>query len=141
MAESLEKLKKELVLRMVKNQQAFQNQKFGEFIIQSNNIQFYLSNLIILRASFPDKEFADKIESGTLGQIINLFCACAQRESGEAYLIPELRKHSKIRNRFAHKIHTPANLTKDELQKAVELGNKILKALIEIMNEEVKKRK
>lgn len=141
MEDSYEKIKEKLIQAMVRNQQAKESQKFGEFIIQSNNIQFYLSNLVILRSSYPDKEYIEKIESGTLGQIINLFCACAKKETGEFILIPKLRKYNKIRNKFAHKIHSPAKLTKDELQNAVSIGNDILKFLILITDKEIRIRK
>lgn len=130
-----------LIQSIVASKRRLESQKFGDFIIQANKIQFYLSNLILLRSSYPDKEYIEKIESGTLGQIINLFCACAKRENGEIILIPKLRKHNKIRNKFAHKIHTPSILKKDELQNAVLLGNEILKSLILIIDQEVKARK
>jgi hypothetical protein len=127
------KFRKEFIQVMVRNKRAMESQKFGDFIIQSNNIQSYLSNLVILRSSYPDKEYMDKIESGTLGQIINLFCACAKKETGEMILIPKLRKYCKIRNKFAHKIHAHEQFTKDELQNAVLLGKEVLKSLISIV--------
>jgi hypothetical protein len=134
----MDDITKKLVQSMVLAKRRLESQKFGDFIIQANKIQFYLSNLVILRSSYCDKEYLDKIESGILGQIINLFCSCAKTETGEFLLIPKLRKHNKIRNKFAHKIHSPTKLTKDELQSAVLLGNDILKSLILITDKEIK---
>ncbi|MES2409613.1 MAG: hypothetical protein V4509_04945 [Patescibacteria group bacterium] len=141
MEDQYEKFKKEFIKTKIRNQRALESQKFGDFILQSNNIQFYLSQLVILRASFPDKEYVEKIESGTLGQIINLFCACCKTETGEHTLIPKLRSHNKIRNKFAHKVLITTIPTNNELKKSIELGNDILKALILIANKELQSRK
>ena len=100
---------------MVKNKLAKENQKFGEFIIQANKIQAYLSTLVILRSSYADKEYMDYIERIQFGPLIALFCACAKRETGEVVLIPELRKYQEKRNKLAHKIFTAKKLTQEEL--------------------------
>lgn len=134
----MENKDQKLIQSIVLANKRFKNQQFADFIIQSNKIQIYLSQLVILRSSYPDKEFEEKIESGTEGQIINLFCACAKKEIGEISLIPKLRQHNKIRNNFAHKIYTIAGLKKDELKKAVLLGNFLIINLTYILNEETK---
>lgn len=136
-----EKFKEEWIKVQLRNQRALENQKFGEFILQANNIQFYLSKLVILRSSFPDKEYLDKIESGTLGQIINLFCACAKKDTGEYVLIPKLRSHNKIRNKFAHKVLITTMPTNEELKRSITLGNEILKELILVVGNELQAKK
>lgn len=141
MEDSYEKFKKEYIKVQIRNRQALQNQKFGDFIIQANKIQFYLSRIVILRSSYPDKEYLNKIESDTLGQIINLFCACANKDNKEYLLIPKLRSHNKIRNKFAHKVLITTFPTEKELKDAVDLGNGLMKELISITDQELKIKK
>ncbi len=136
MNESYETLKRKLAQNMVLSQRSLSCQKFGEFILQANKIQFYLSSLILLRSTFPDKEYIKKIESMNLGQIINLFCACAKKDNGESALIPKLRKHNKIRNNFAHKVLITSLPTNDEFKEALNLSNEIMTAFIYITNNE-----
>jgi hypothetical protein len=130
--------KEEITKKMVVFKNSLQSRKFGDFIIQSNKIQFYLSNLILLRSSYPDKKYQDMLESVMMGQLIDLFCACARKDNGENVLIPKLRRYKTIRNRFAHKIHTYSDLSDQELQVAVTLGNEIFKFLILILDREFK---
>ncbi len=141
MKESYETLRRKMAQTMALNQRSLGIQKFGSFILQTNKIQFYLSRLVILRSSYPDKEYVSKIESMTLGQVVNLFCACAQKETGEFILIPKLRKHNKIRNKFVHKVLIDFMPNDEDLKNAIELGNEIITSLIYIFNAELINRK
>lgn len=134
----MDDITKKLVQSMVAAKKRAENQKFGEFIIQTNKIQFYLSQLVILRSSYADKEYMDYIERIQFGPLIALFCACAKRETGETILIPELRKYQEKRNRLAHKMFTAKKLTKEECEKTIIEGEKILKGINLSMDEEIK---
>jgi len=58
----MENKDQKLIQSIVLANKRFKNQQFADFIIQSNKIQIYLSQLVILRSSYPDKEFEEKIE-------------------------------------------------------------------------------
>ena len=139
MKKSYETLRREMAEQMVLNMRSLEIRKFGSFMLQANKIQFYLSKLIILRSSYPDKEYIRIIESSTFGQVVNLFCACAKTDTGEFILIPKLRKHNKIRNKFAHRIMIDSMPSDADFKDAIALGNEILTSLIDIVNGEFKK--
>lgn len=132
---TLEEKKKELARKMVNARKNFENQKYGEFIIQTNWIQFYLINLIIFRSGVLDKHYKNSIEGMMLGQLINLFCACGNKEEG--ILIPKLREYQEKRNKLAHKMHTLKKLTINECEQAIEEGRKLEKALDSLLKNEL----
>jgi hypothetical protein len=124
---TLEEKKKELARRMVNARKNFENQRYGEFIIQTNSIQFYLSNLILLRSGILNKDYKNSVEGSTLGQLITLFCACGKKEEG--ILMPKLKEYQEKRNKLAHKMHTLKKLTVNDCEQAIEEGKKLEKAL------------
>ncbi|MDD3607736.1 MAG: hypothetical protein PHQ20_02980 [Candidatus Moranbacteria bacterium] len=133
----MEDIKQKLAKSIIAGRKREENKKFGEFIVQSNEIQFYLSNLLLFRSSYPDKKYREDIERVQFGSLINLFCACAKRETGEAVLIPKLREYIKQRNKLAHKMYTVNKLTKKDCEIALSEGEKILKGLNILMDKEI----
>lgn len=128
-----------LIKIFISAKKAEENRKFGEFIVQSNRIQFYLSTLLLFRSSFADKKYIEYIENTLFSNLIHLFCACAKKETGEALLIPRLRKYNDERNRLAHKMYTTKKLTKEECQKAIKGGEQILKGFDFLIKKEVER--
>lgn len=132
---TLEEKKKELARKMVNAKKNFENQKYGEFIIQTNWIQFYLSNLILLRSGILNKDYKDYVEGSTFGKLINLFCACGKKEEG--ILMPKLKEYQEKRNKLAHKMHTLKKLTINDCEQAIEEGKKLEKVLDSLLKNEL----
>lgn len=63
----MESAKEELIKMLVADQKSKENKKFGEFIVQTNKVQFYLSILVLLQSSFPDKKYREDIERAEFG--------------------------------------------------------------------------
>ncbi len=51
----MDETKEKLIKMMIAVKQAEENKIFGEFIVQSNKVQFYLTMLVLLNSSYPDK--------------------------------------------------------------------------------------
>lgn len=133
----MEDIKRKLAKSIIAGRKGEENKKFGEFIIQSNEIQFYLSNLLLFRSSYPDKKYRENIERAQFGNLIDLFCACAKAKTYEFILIPKLRMYISKRNRLAHKMYTADKLTKEDCEVAIKEGEKILKGLNILMDKEI----
>jgi hypothetical protein len=127
----------------------------GEFVIQQNEIQFLLTNLILLRANHHgliDKEWRAKIEKFSLGNLIFVYKACAYQTIKEGNLVKNLEKYNSTRNKIIHRlselfheeiknviITKSKEIRKPEILVSVfELGKKIKADLIDILKEEIK---
>jgi len=127
----------------------------GEFLIQQNEIQFLLTNLILVRATkhgLIDKKWIKKIESSSLGDLIFIYKACAYQTIKEGNLIKNLEKYNSGRNKIIHRLHElfhkevekvmitkPKEIGKPEiLVLTFELGKKIKVDLIHLLTEEIK---
>jgi hypothetical protein len=104
------------------------NSKYGQFIIQTNEVQFYLIFLIILKTALPSKKLKEYLEECTLGNLIYKFKTCSN-EPFELSLIESLKKYNESRNSLAHKMFTREKLTEKECELSVELGEEILISL------------
>ena len=132
----MEDWKKKFVERMVEAKKREENGKFGSFIIQSNEVQFYLQLLILIRSGFADKDYEKYLfERSELGGLINLFNASAKKDPGEFALYRLLKKYNKERNRLAHKMYSKRKLTVNECELAINDGKKIISALKHILKE------
>lgn len=125
----METSEEKLIKEMIFAKKADENRKFGEFIIQSNEIQFYLSKVILLNSSYPDKKYKEFLERAELGTLIHVFCSCADNKQLESMIIPKLRKYKNERNKLAHKMYSSEKLTKKECEDAINDGKIILKCL------------
>ncbi len=126
-AKTIEERKQEIIQMMLEGGIREENQRYGEFIIQTNKVQFHLSALVILRSGYPDKKFRDRVEVMTFGALINLYNVCAG--SGEGLLIKRLRSYKDCRDRLAHKMYGKHKLTKAECERAIAEGEQLAKAL------------
>jgi len=101
------------------------NSKYGQFIIQTNEVQFYLIFLIILKTVLPGKKLKECLEEYTLGKLIYKFKTFAN-EPLKLSLIESLKKYNESRNSLAHKMFTREKLTEKECELSIELGEEIL---------------
>ena len=114
---------------MVRGRKNMENAKYGEFIQQTNEVQFLLAHFILLRSAFTDKSYKDLLERATFGKLINFFKACASVTPSMYKLLLQLQKYKKDRDRLAHKMFSAQKLTPTECEQALVLGQHILEKL------------
>jgi hypothetical protein len=129
----IENIKKKLVQRMVDHSRFIKNSKYGEFIIQTNEVQSFLILLILLKVVLPNKNLSEYLEKSTLGNLINSFRICAS-SLREASLINYLDLYNNSCNALAHKMYTKKELTEKDCELAIKLGEKILMELKSLLN-------
>ena len=125
---------KSIIKRMAEQRLAAEHSKYGKFIIQTNEVQFYLNLVILLRTHKLDKKFKDYLSRLELGNLIGCFRVCA-RNSTEVELVRTLDTYKRARNSLAHKMLTNKKLTIRECELAIELGEELLKELQGIIKE------
>ena len=127
---SLDKLKRKIAESMARGRIGLENQKYGELVIQTNKVQFFLTLVVIQKSSLPDKAYMDNLfERAELGNIISLFQASAHRTVASYKLLVALKKYNDIRRRLAHKMYSSKRLTLAECNPAILEGERILKTL------------
>jgi len=131
--ENIKRIKKLLVERWDKQTRILRDSKYGQFIIQTNEVQIYLYCLILLRAPFIREEFVNRLERATLGNLINYFRICV-KNSIEASLVDDLGIYNNKRNALAHKMYTNRKLTETDCESAIKLGEKLLTKLKSLIN-------
>jgi hypothetical protein len=126
-----EKLKRKIAESMVRGQKYRANAKYGEFVVQSNEVQYMLALVVLLRSSFTDKDYENWLyEKAGLGTLISQFKACAHRTPSMYQLLLQLKDYKKFRDRLAHKMFSSkTKLTLVECEKAIALGEKIIPKL------------
>ncbi len=125
-----DKIKKRLAESMVRGQRTMENAKYGSFIKQTNEVQFLLAFVVLLRSTFIDKNYENWVfEKAGLGTLINLFRACARRMPTMYMLLLQLQRYKRDRDRLAHKMFTTNKLTPEECKTALVLGDHILQRL------------
>jgi len=130
--ENIKRIKKLLAERWDKQTRILRDSKYGQFIIQTNEVQVYLYCLILLRAPFIRKEFVNRLERITLGNLINYFRICV-KNSVEASLVDDLEIYNNKRNALAHKMYTNKKLTEKDCESSIKLGEKLLTELRKII--------
>ena len=121
-------IKELLVKRMIEQTRILRHSKYGQFIIQTNEVQFYLISLIFLRTILPSKKLKQYLERLTLGNLINCFRICV-KNSVEASLVDGLEIYNNKRNALAHKMYTNKKLTETDCKLSIKLGEKLLTKL------------
>ena len=126
--ENIKHIKELLVKRMIEQTRILRHSKYGQFIIQTNEVQFYLISLIFLRTILPSKKLKQYLERLTLGNLINCFRICV-KNSVEASLVDGLEIYNNKRNALAHKMYTNKKLTETDCTLSIKLGEKLLTKL------------
>ena len=125
---NIKQIRKLLVKRMLEQKRILRDSKYGQFIIQTNEVQFYLTSLILLRTILPSKKLRQYLERLTLGNLINCFRICV-RSSNELSLTDFLESYNEKRNALAHKMYTNKKLTETDCESSIKLGEKLLTEL------------
>ncbi len=133
-------IKHKIVKRLVKGKELQTNSKYGEFIIQTNKVQWLLVLQILSRAPNPNDELKKVLEIFTFGPLISAFRICAYATSEEEKIIDLLAKYKGARDALAHKMFTDRRLTPRECITAIKIGNKIIKYLTKNMKNTLKLR-
>jgi len=121
--------RREIAGKMINIRRNLENQKYGEFIIQTNKVQLYLILLIRLRSLDKSNVFGKHLEKLQFGQIITCFNICA-KDLSEIKMVKSLKVYKGARNDLAHKMFTSEKLTIKECVMAINLGDELLKHLI-----------
>lgn len=124
------KEREKFVQRIFLENQIRDNSKYGEFILQTNEVQFFLVKLIFLRSFNPSNSFERDLERLQLGPLISYLNVCAQTEL-DLNLLAQLKDYKDKRDALAHKMFTAQKLTVSECENAIKLGGKIIEYLVE----------
>ena len=124
------KTKKDLIKKLMTIAKEQEDAKFGKLIIQTNEVHYYLSCIVLINSALPDKDYEDYLfEASELGALINLFNAASKRLFMAGQLIPKLKKYNKNRNKLAHKMFSNKRLTEKECLGTLTEGEEIIKSL------------
>src|SRR3989338_5572998 len=124
--------RKKYIEQVLKENQIRYNATYGKFIIQTNEVQYYLVKLIFLRSFDPSKTFEKYLERLQFGQLISYLNICAQTEL-DIDLISKLTNYKDKRDTLAHKMFTSKKLTVRECEQAISQGDAIIKYLTEAL--------
>ncbi len=113
--------------KMLGAQKGNENKKYGELILQTNEVQSRLAAAIILNSSCPDKKYSERIIGMTMGSLITLAQACILLSIRDLALLKEYKKD---RDKLAHKMYTSNKLYPSDCIKVLSRGEEIL-ALLE----------
>ena len=134
MSNSVNRVKKHLMDSMIAGQRYAENAKYGAFIVQTNEVQLKLALAVLQRSGLPDKDYVEKLERSELGPLLNLYKACVKTVSSAAVtLVLDLGTYKGYRNRLAHKMFQGKRLTPAECEKAIKLGETILRRLNQLV--------
>ena len=129
MSTKYDKKVRALALKMVDAKKRGEHAKYGEFIVQTNEVQLALFIVVLTRASIVDKNYIESLERAELGVLVSLFQTCARKTPRMLALVQALNLYNKYRRRLAHKMFSKQKLTPDECDIAITVGKGILKEL------------
>lgn len=136
-----DEIKRKIVAQMVAHQMIRENSKYGELVIQTNEIQVALSYLIFSRSGLPDDDFRVYVfERATLGQLVVIFPLIGILNQEEKNLLRQLKEYNKIRNRLAHKMSTEKRLTSSDCVAALRLGKALNDTLFKLTRQTLDQR-
>lgn len=113
------------------------NSKYGQFILQANEVQYYLTKLIFLRSFDLSKKFEKYLERLQFGHLISYLSLCAQSEQ-DMNLVIKLNSYKDKRDALAHKMFTSKKLTVIECEQGIRLGDTIIQYLVETLKNKQK---
>ncbi len=128
----------EIAEHFIKRKRIDENSKYGQFIIQTNEVQLSLKWLILFRSVSFTRELEEFLERVGFGTLINCSRICIKYS--ELDLLKSLKLYKDARDALAHKMFSSnGKLTVTECEKALELGDALLNRLKEIHKEEIAK--
>lgn len=110
-----------------------------KFLLQQNLIQYNLALLIFIRSKLPDNKLLEWIENKTLGELMQLYKICGDRE--EDSFLKDLGNYNKQRKYLVHGIFKGNDFNKIEIEanNANVKGTKIINKLNELFRKEINK--
>ena len=130
MTASLEKRKREFVRLVMQQQIAAKNAAYGQFIIQTNEVQYKLAFIVFIYSSFPEKSHMDYLfGKTTFGPLIGLFQSCAPKNPEMYQLLRNLKEYKKLRDQLAHRMYSSERLTHPGCKAAITIGKRILRLM------------
>jgi len=114
-----------VIRRKINYYHILRNSKYGEFIIQTNEVQYFLILLIRLKINFFNNKLEKYLEELTLGKLMKLFEVFISSQK-ELSLLKNFVLYNQLRNKLAHKMYTEKKLTEKECELAIKLGENIL---------------
>lgn len=123
---------------MVEQERINENSKYGQFIIQTSEVQLYLGLLIFLRSPISNKKLKKYLERLQMGNLIGCFRICVKNPF-ESSLVDSLENYKDSRNTLAHKMFSDQKLTPKECKLSIELGDALLEALKKLLKDETDK--
>src|SRR3989344_3118291 len=124
-------VRRKIVRTLAERERAREHSRYGEFIIQTNYVQYLLILLILVRARRPStNKLWAKLERLPLGGLLEIVNLCTQDAPVENKLVQWLRKYKDARDALAHKMFTTEKLTPKECEAAIKSG----KAIIQLLN-------
>ncbi|OGI56979.1 hypothetical protein A2906_02955 [Candidatus Nomurabacteria bacterium RIFCSPLOWO2_01_FULL_37_25] len=107
-----------------------ENEIFGQFILQTNEVQTTLAITVLLHSSLRDKKYNESLIERTLGNLIFMFQACMKKTSETQKLLSMLKNYKTSRNKIAHKMYlSEKRLNQKDAEQAMKTGKDILKIL------------
>ncbi len=134
----IEENKQKYIELISKHRKVEINSKYGELIIQTNEVQMLLMWVIFLRLKYPSESIYNDLEGKTLGNLIWQFQLFIKSKS-EIGLLKNLTEYRDSRNALAHKMFTKSRLNENECNLSIELGNLIIEDLELLKKEEIEK--
>ncbi|MDO8493422.1 MAG: hypothetical protein Q7S19_02650 [bacterium] len=128
------KLNKRIIDQIDERNKIFETTNYGKLILQSNSVQYYLIKLIILRSFSHNNEFEKDLERLPFGALVGYLNVCAQTTK-DLEQINQLKNYKDKRDALAHKMFTAKKLTPKECELAIQLGDKIIKYLLESLKQ------
>ena len=124
------RLRKKFVEEVFKQNEIKENSKYGKFILQTNEVQFYLVKFIFLRSFNLTGNFEKELERLQLGALISYLNVCAQSDY-DLNLIADLKNYKDKRDALAHKMFSAQKLTISECDNGIKIGDKIIQYLVD----------
>lgn len=121
-----------ILIKKVRKELKEENATYGELIIQTNKVQQALIKIIGDRIFTIEKNTISHLEEKEFGPLIYYFRITA-KDKYDLSIVKMLFKYKTFRNKLAHKMYTNKRLTTKECEKAIKLGNKILKKIVKFI--------
>ena len=128
--------------------------KLGEFLRLQNEIQVYLTSLVIIKATTRgcvDQKWIESICKTTIGKLISYYKPCADQTKEEGDLIINLGKYNSLRNKIVHQlIYLDPKEEKLEFHErdwgeinkmvnnSIVLGKRVLEQLLDVISNSAK---
>jgi len=108
-----------------------ENETFGKFILQTNEVQTTLAIVIFLYSLQKNKKYGKSLfKRRTLGTLIAMFKNCIKKTTKTRELLLVLKDYNRQRRIIAHEMYlSEKRFNQKDAEQAMKTGKNILKAL------------